>query len=156
MAVAIECYHCLQSWAMPACRQGGCLDIHRAKWAGWHRSNSKVSWCCDACCCNWGEEILMSMEAARQHMESHLCTLCHTQMPKPRWFAQLRQVAPAPPPGPGPPLVSASGPPPPLCPPPENDENPWHLVDQESPLSPPPPSWTPPSTPPPSPPPPPS
>ena len=154
MAVAIECYHCLQSWAMPAC-QGGCLDIHRAKWAGWHRSNSKVSWCCDACCCNWGEEILMSMEAARQHMESHLCTLCHTQMPKPRWFAQLRQVAPAPPPGP-PPFVSASGPPPPLCPPPENDENPWHLVDQESPLSPPPPSWTPPSTPPPSPPPPPS
>ena len=127
MAATIQCCSCSQSWAMPACR-GGCLDLHRAKWAGWHRSTSKVSWSCDTCCCNWGVETLLAMEIARSHMDAHLCTLC-MQMPKPRWFAELEQVAPGPP-GPTPPFA-ASGPPPP---PPENDDNPWQeITDQESP-----------------------
>ena len=128
MAVAIQCCNCSQSWAMPACRQGGCLDIHRAKWAGWHRSHSKVNWFCDACCCNWGVENLLAMEIARSHMDSHLCGEC-MQMPKPRWFAQLHHVAPGPP-GPAPPFAASGPPPPPL----ENDDNPWQeMADQESP-----------------------
>ena len=113
--MAVQCCNsCSQSWAMPACRQGGCLDIHRAKWAGWHRSHSKVNWFCDACCCNWGVENLLAMEIARSHMDSHLCGEC-MQMPKPRWFAQLHHVAPGPPPAP-----PASAPPPPPAPPPQD------------------------------------